>query len=98
MERTFYIAGVQFHEMKNVISDLNEGQTLSLVPDPENKFDPNAVCIKHEDTMLGFVPKTFSSEIAAMLELCELKCTIEKLNRSASPWEQCRVVISDKED
>jgi len=61
---SFYIAGVQFHEMKMVINDLTESDHLSLVPEPDNKYDPNAVRIElvsdGPGTMLGFVPKKFS--------------------------------------
>jgi len=96
MERLFYIAGVQHHQMNKVLDFLEEGMELELVPEPENKFDPNAVRIVFDGTMLGYVPKKFSSEVSGAIELgVELECIISKFNKSASPWEQCEVLISE---
>lgn len=97
----FFIAGVQFHELKSVINDLSEGDNLTIIPEPSNKFDPNAVRIEYlgkdySSTMLGFVPKKFSSEVTAALEVGkELECILVKLNKSAKPWEQAKVEIRE---
>jgi len=99
MERSFYIAGVQYHEMNKVLDILDDGMELTLVPEPTNKYDPNAVRIEFDDTMLGYIPKQFSSEIAGALELgTELVCIITDFNKTASPWEQCKVTISEIEE
>jgi|WetSurMetagenome_2_1015567.scaffolds.fasta_scaffold228475_3 hypothetical protein len=95
--RKFFIAGVKFHDLSKVINQLSEGDYLDLVPDPDNKFDSNAVRIEHEGTMLGFVPKTFSAEIAAAIEALgvdELECEITKLDPYAKTYEQCEVQIT----
>ena len=97
----FFIAGVQFHKMKSVINDLSEGDHLLLVPEPTNKYDPNAVQIRYLNenytgTMLGFVPKKFSSEVAAAFEIGKnLQCALVELNRTAKPWEQAKVEIRE---
>ena len=96
---SFYIAGVQFHEMKNVISDLSKGDELDLVPEPWNKYDPNAVAIQACGTILGYVPKKFSSEVSAMLEVGkELTCVIAELKPQSKPWEQCKVDIGELDE
>lgn len=33
------------------------GDLVSLVPEPENKFDPNAIKVMHGETHLGYIPK-----------------------------------------
>lgn len=98
----FYIAGVKFHQLRSIISKLKEGDKFSLVPEPTNKFDPNAVRIEHldyeEDTMCGYVPKRFSSEVSAMITVGKhIECTITELNPKAEPWEMCKVVIEEVE-
>ena len=99
MEKAFYIAGVQFRPgMKEVGKSLEEGMRLDLVPDLENKFDPNAVAINYGETMLGYVPMKFSSEVASLMEVDELECTIIVLDLSAKPWEQCKVIVKTKEE
>ena len=98
---SFYIAGVQFHKMKTVIDVLSEGNHLQLTPEPSNKYDPNAVRIEYinpeyNNVMVGFVPKKFSSEVAAAFEIGkELKCVLIELNKKAKPWEQAKVEIRE---
>ena len=100
--KSFYIAGVQFHELKNILNDIEVDQTLELVLEPSNRFDPNAVRIEHfkfdegEYTMCGYVPKKFSAEISALISIgTPLECVITEVNRNAKPWEQCKVEIRE---
>jgi hypothetical protein len=98
--REFYIAGVKFHDLPKVIDSLIEGDLLDLVPEPENKFDSNAVAIKINGTMLGYVPKQISAEVSAAIEACgeeNVKCEITILDSSASPWQMCKVKVYEIE-
>lgn len=96
---TFFIAGVQHHRMRNVLDDLEEDQNLQLVLEPTNKYDPNAVRIEFKETMLGFVPMKFSSEVTAMITIGKtLVCVIVLLNKGAKPWEMCKVEIREVEE
>lgn len=91
----FYIAGVQHHSMYKVLKDLEVGYLLDLIREPENKFDPNAVRIEHNDTMLGYVPAKFSAGAAAILDVGgDIICEIIELNPTARPWEQCKVLLT----
>ena len=97
---SFYIAGVQFHEFKSVIDNVSEGDVLELIPEPSNKYDPNAVRIEYGISaglvMIGFVPKKFSSEVAAALEIGkDLKCVLVKLDKNAKPWEKFKVEVRE---
>lgn len=96
----FFIAGVQFHQLHKVLNLLEEGDNLALVPEPTNKYDPNAVRIEcflqDGDIMCGYVPKKFSAEISAAISIGKrLECKIEKLNPGSKPWEQCKVTIEE---
>ena len=97
---TFYIAGVKFHQYKSVLNDISEGNNLVLFPEPENKFDPNAVQIHFDNggvsAFLGYVPKKFSSEVSGLLEIGKkLECVLTKFNRDAQPWEIFKVEIRE---
>ena len=99
----FFIAGVQFHQAKTVLNELEKGFRLELKPDPTNRFDPNAVEIAYygaeEPTMLGYVPKKFSSEVSAFLELNEnVICELTEVNPKAKTYEQLKVVIKAVEE
>ncbi len=93
VEKKFFIAGVQHHQYKEVLDELGEVEFLDLVPDPENKFDPNAVKIMYGEVMLGFVPQKFSADVSAMLELGPVDCEITLFNPTAKPWEMIEVTI-----
>lgn len=102
--RTFYIAGVQHHQgMKEVSKDLKEGQQLTLVLEPSNKFDPNAVRVEAvkmngESAMLGYVPKLFSAEISGAFSIGKsLECVLVKYTPSAKPWEMAKVEVREVE-
>lgn len=94
----FFVAGVQHHSMHKILDGLDVGQHLQLVPEPSNKFDPNAVRIECSDVMCGYVPMKFSSEVSAGLGIgLTLECVIVELDKKAKPWEQCKVEIREVE-
>ena len=100
MKRSFYIAGVQYRPRNEILTaakELNEGDVLILEPEPTNKYDPNAVKILTEEGIfLGYVPKKFSSEISAMLQIDEnLECIIDIVDPAAIFWEMFKVTIQD---
>ena len=98
---TFYVAGVQFHELKHCINQIHADDELTLHPDPTNKFDPNAVEIIFEGEesvhMVGFVPakQDLSAKISSLSEIMELKCTVLEITPTAKTWEQLKVRIEE---
>ena len=106
MKRQFFIAGVQFRpqqEIKKAAGEMQQGFHLGLVPEPTNKFDPNAVKIEYntetangvETVFLGYVPKKFSSEVSAMLSIgAPVQCIVDEVNPSAKTYEMFKVTIS----
>jgi len=108
MNRSFYIAGVQFRptdEIKRAMNKIKEDDNLLLETEPTNRYDPNAVKIIFADEFeglemifLGYVPKKFSAEVSALLEAgVELECIVEVVNSAAKPWEMCKVVVREVE-
>lgn len=99
----FYIAGVKFHQYKSILNDITEGDNLMLSPEPTNKFDPNAIQIHFDNggiaAFIGFVPKKFSGEVSALIEIGKnLECILTKFNKSASTWEMFEVEIREVEE
>lgn len=106
MNRTFFIAGVKFRpreEIAKAANAMKEGDKLTLVPEPTNKFDPNAVkivddCPSGISTFLGYVPKKFSAEVAGLLEAgIELDCIVKTVKPQGKSWEMMEVTIKDVE-
>ena len=100
-ELTFKIAGVKFHEYKKVIDKISENDILKLEPEPTNPYDPNAVKILYQNTMLGYVPKKFSSEVSASIEAFgpdKVKCILTKFEKGAKTYEMFEVTIKEEEE
>lgn len=102
----FYVAGVQHHKLHTCIKEINVGDSLILMPEPTNRFDPNAVRIEFAslnqgtEVMLGYVPSKkgdYASKISAALMIKSLRCEVLELNPEAKTWEQLKVVIFDEE-
>lgn len=97
--KAFYIAGVQFRttEERKSLAGQEVGDILELVPEPTNQYDPNAVKIMQGDLHYGYVPRKFSSEVSAALEIgLPLVCEITMINPSGKTYEMCEVEISEE--
>ncbi len=106
--KQFYVAGVKFRkDWKETIKELNEGEILQLVPEPTNRFDPNAIriatTIQNEPgppigTMLGYVPaKTGeANEVTALLNAGKvLDVTLIELQPDFEPWKALLVEVKE---
>lgn len=93
----FYVAGVKHHKLFSVINEIEEGKKLNLVLEPTNTFDPYAVRIEYEGTMLGYVPKKHSEEVYQWIKDAHQKvgCTVIELNKEIDPWRMLKVSIGD---
>jgi hypothetical protein len=111
MSRKFYLAGVQFRPSSalDAIKSLSEGDELILDPEPDNKYDPNAVRVMYDYEVgdeatrehLGYVPKKFSAEIAAIIEvdgLDTVQCIVTKVDPGAKKWEMLEVEVTSLDD
>jgi single-stranded-DNA-specific exonuclease len=66
------VAGVSYEDRQSIIAGLRGNEPCRIVPEPENKFDPNALAVhvatddgvKH----VGFVPRELAAQIAPLLE------------------------------
>lgn len=64
MEFFTKVVGVTFENRQKVCRNLTEGQKLLLVPEPSNKFDPNAVAVfTEEKVQVGYIPASNSASI-----------------------------------
>lgn len=94
----FYVAGVQFHQAKTVLNQMQVGHEVEMEPEPNNQFDQNAVKLLYEGVMIGYVPGKISADVSAFLEYADPTAIITKLDSSAKTWEQIEVEIKEDED
>jgi len=64
--RVVAVAGVSFRPGAVTDASFDPGARLSLVPEPENEHDPNAIGIWNEDRTLqaGYVPRDTAAELS----------------------------------
>jgi hypothetical protein len=62
-----YIAGLQYYEVLEVWKDLQIGQFVQLIPEPENPHDPNAVGVAYGLHKLGYLPRSQNKAVSKIL-------------------------------
>ena len=96
-----HIAGFAYYEGLDVIDRLVPGTPVSLVSEPDNPYDPEAVAIYLEKTKLGYIPKGKNSCIGSLLYfghggIIEAKISSRNLEEHAE--NQFRVVVKLKDN
>ena len=97
---TFHIAGFTYYNGVDVFENLKIGTQLSLMAEPENRFDPNAVAIYYQEEKLGFVPREENAFLRKFLNLGYTDMFEAKINQvspEAYPEKQIRVVVRIKD-
>jgi hypothetical protein len=57
---TASVAGISFALKENPalkVLEIKEGENLSIIPEPENTYDPKAIRIEYNGTKIGYVPR-----------------------------------------
>ena len=83
------VAGYQFHEGKQVWSQLKVGDPLILVREPANPHDARAVRVEWNGHMLGYVPRAENDAVARQLDRGnKLEARIVRLTKHRDPWKR----------
>lgn len=104
MSEKFYIAGFKFHEGMLKISKgtIAEGDVVTLVPEPTNPYDENAIQVHHDGTMIGFVPKAVNKNLLPLFnDAASVEAEILKVNEDSAfdePWKAVQVLVEEKEN
>lgn len=59
------VAGIEYRkeQARPMLRELNEGDTVELVPEPENLYDSHAVKVCVKGVHVGYIPRYLSKEI-----------------------------------
>lgn len=63
-----YIAGLQYYEVLEVWKNLEIGQTLELIPEPNNRYDEHAVIVAFDGKKLGYLPRSQNKVVSKILQ------------------------------
>jgi hypothetical protein len=92
----FFLHGVRWMPAgaQERIARLNEGESLGLLLDVCNRYDPNAVAVRTCDRtdrfMIGYVPRYQAGDIRELCSMCDAECitlTVRRVNCDA-PLQQ----------
>jgi hypothetical protein len=88
------LAGFQFHEGRRLWPELKVGDSLQLVREPDNPYDPRAIRVEWQGHKLGYVPRVENEAVARQLDLGNrLEARITKLTRHRDPWKRIEFEI-----
>ena len=74
---TFKVAGISHYKddiIKNFASEIDDGEfdyetsSVELIPEPENKYDPNAIKVLVNGIKIGYVPKELTSFVRDIID------------------------------
>jgi hypothetical protein len=89
------LAGIRHYEAPEIWRDLNTGDRLDIVREPENPHDPNAVRVEWRGRKLGYLPRADNTAVARQLErgaALEARIAVLRENRNRSLRLELEVV------
>ena len=88
------LAGSQYYAVEALWGEMRLGDRLTLVREPENRYDKRAVRIEWKGHKLGYVPRKNNRLVAESLDIGEaLEARISKLRDDPDPWQRVEFEI-----
>ena len=99
-EVNFSIAGWQYYQGEQVLQSLRRGEVVILKPEPNNRYDPNAIEIFIErnqvEVKLGYVPRSLASDINSRIEVGQVRATVSRILPSDSSFQKVHIYCVDR--
>lgn len=74
------------------------GEKVSMVPEPNNPFDPDAIRVEIQGAMAGFIPRGLNTQMLNWLQLgYQFQATVERTNDSLE-WPSLSVFLEIREN
>jgi hypothetical protein len=88
------LAGFQYHAGEALWQDMREGDRLTLVREPENTHDGNAVRVEWRGQKLGYLPRAENRSVAAAMDRGEpVDARIAKMRQHRNPWQRVLIEV-----
>lgn len=83
------LAGFQYYDGKGLWDRMRTGDALTLVREPQNPHDANAVRVEWQGQPLGYVPRRENSDVARQMDRgAPVKARIVRLTEARNPWQR----------
>jgi len=88
------LAGFQYHAGKALWPQMQVGDALTLVREPDNPYDANAVRVEWQGQKIGYVPRRENTDVARFMDRGQpLEARIARLAEGRDPWSRVRFEI-----
>lgn len=83
------LAGFQYYDGKARWTEMKIGDGLTLVREPDNPHDANAVRVEWQGSRLGYIPRRENADVARQMDRgAAVKARIVKLTEARNPWQR----------
>ena len=83
------LAGSQYYAVGESWREMQVGDHLDLIREPDNRHDARAIRVEWRGRKLGYVPRAENRAVAAALDQGErLVARISRLTENADPWRR----------
>mgnify|MGYP003508773870 FL=1 len=88
------LAGFQYHAGKTLWPQMQVGDVLTLVREPDNRYDARAVRVEWQGHKIGYVPRRENADVARFMDGGQtLVARIVRLAEVRDPWSRVRCEI-----
>jgi len=88
------LAGFQYHAGKALWSQMQVGDALTLIREPDNSHDAKAVRVEWQGHQIGYVPRRENADVARFIDGGQmLTARITRLAEGRDPWSRVRFEI-----
>jgi len=88
------LAGFQHHAGAALFALMNVGDRLTLLREPGNPYDAQAVRVEWHGTQIGYAPRADNVDLARLMDRGTLvEARILNLQQSRDPWKRVLIEI-----
>ncbi len=88
------LAGFQYYDGKVLWDNMRVGDPLTLVREPQNPHDANAIRVEWKGQPLGYVPRRDNRDVARQIDRgAPVQARIVNLKEARNPWQRVEFEI-----
>ena len=88
------LAGFQFYAGKTLWDEMQEGDALALLREPDNAHDANAIRVEWRGRKLGYLPRAENRAVAVEMDRGgKVEARIARLHRHRDPWKRIQIEV-----
>lgn len=97
-----FVRGLQYYNSDEELQKMHEGDMVTLVREPINKFDPYAIAVYHKSRKAGYIPASANEVLSNILDndVMEVEAVIAYIDEEAEIWERVFIevyaIVADK--